>query len=82
MKTDIDLFSRMYLACQHSDGDLHNFFAHENHSWPPELAENNELRIGNKANLFEPLEAMYERPGEMPSVDCVIFNGADGDVNL
>ena len=33
MKTDIDLFSNMYIACQHRDGDLDNFFAHKNHTW-------------------------------------------------
>ena len=70
-------FSRMYIAYQQRDGDLDNSFAHEKNSWPPALAENNELRIGNKADLMESLEAMCEKPGEMPSVDCVI---PDGDV--
>ena len=58
MKTDIDLFLRMYIAFQYRDGDC---FTHENHSWPPALAENNELRRGNKADFMESVEAISLR---------------------
>ena len=44
MNTDIDLFSRIYIACQCRDGDLDNFFAHENDSWPPALAKNKDAQ--------------------------------------
>ena len=43
---------------------------------PSATAESNELRMGNEADLLEPLEVMCEKPGEMPSVDCVILDGA------
>ena len=41
---------------------------------PPAIAENNELRIGNEADLLEPLEVMCEKPGEMPSM---VFMGKE-----
>jgi len=41
MKNDVQLFSRMHIACQSRVGDLDSFFEHENHPWPPPLAEKN-----------------------------------------
>lgn len=66
----------MYIACQNRDGDLDNFFAHENQSWPPALAENNEMRLGSKADLLEPLEKLCCKPHVHPDVDCIIIDGA------
>ncbi|KAH3875540.1 hypothetical protein DPMN_038808 [Dreissena polymorpha] len=34
MKSDIQLFPRMYISCHMRDGDLGTFFEHENHAWP------------------------------------------------
>ena len=39
-KEDLELFSHLYISCQTRDVDLDNFFEHENHAWPPSLAEN------------------------------------------
>ena len=51
-KEDLELFSQLYISCQTRGADLTNFFEHENHSWPPSLAENNcDMRHGNKADL-------------------------------
>ena len=37
---DVSLFSRLYIASQTRDSDMDDFFAHENHPWPPSLASN------------------------------------------
>jgi hypothetical protein len=37
LKTDCALFSRLYIACQIRDGNLEDFFKHENQTWPPSL---------------------------------------------
>ena len=37
---DDSLFSRLYIASQTRDSDMDDFFAHENHPWPPSLASN------------------------------------------
>ena len=33
LKTDVQLFSRMYISCQAIGGDRDTFFEHENHAW-------------------------------------------------
>ena len=35
VKSDCSLFSRLYIACQTRDGDLDQFFCHENQAAPP-----------------------------------------------
>ena len=37
-KNDMDLFSRLYIGCQNQDGDLEEFFQHENQACPPALS--------------------------------------------
>ena len=76
MKTDVQLFSRMYIACQSRDGDLDTFFEHENHPWPPSLAEQNRPRSGNKSELVTCLEATVEQQTECPDVELRILDGA------
>ena len=39
LKNDCALFSRLYIACQSRDGNLEEFFKHENQSFPPPLAQ-------------------------------------------
>jgi hypothetical protein len=76
MKSDLDLFSRMYISCQVREGDLEAFFEHENHAWPPSLAENNMMRLGNKSDLMRCLEGLVQYPQETPRVDTKIIDGA------
>ena len=52
LKSDCDLFSRLYIACQTRDGDLDEFYAHENHSHPPALSQGRKLRFGTKSDLI------------------------------
>ncbi len=37
LKSDCGLFSRLYISCQTRDGDMDNFFPHENQAAPPAL---------------------------------------------
>ena len=76
MKSDLHLFSRMYISCQVREGDLEAFFEHENHAWPPSLAENNMMRLGNKSDLMRCLEGLVQYPQETPRVDTKIIDGA------
>jgi len=39
MKRDCSLFSRMYISCRNRDGDLDEFFRHENQGCPPPLSD-------------------------------------------
>ena len=48
LKNDCHLFSRLYISCQIRDGDLDQFFPHENQSAPPSLSVGGKLRNGKK----------------------------------
>ena len=39
-------------ACQSRDGDLNEFFRHENHPYPPALTNLGALRFGSKSDLL------------------------------
>lgn len=51
VKQDMVLFSRLYIACQTRDGNLDEFFRHENQSCPPALSDGGGLRLGQKSDL-------------------------------
>lgn len=53
LTNNCSLFSRLHIACQSRDGDLDNFFKHENQPWPPSLSKLGELRTGKKADLLD-----------------------------
>lgn len=57
LKSDCNLFYRLYVTCQNRDGDLDRFFAHENSSTPPSLSQGGMLRTANKAELLTCLES-------------------------
>ena len=78
LKKSCQLFSQLYIASQVRDGDLDEFFRHENSSCPPALSKDNNVRSGTKADL---LHCLLESRGILSSdntisVDCVILDGA------
>ena len=76
LKSDCALFSRLYIACQTRDGDLDNFFKHENHAYPSSLSQMGKLRFGTKADLTDCLEKVCTSKGEAPVIDVIILDGA------
>ena len=76
MKSDCNLFSRLYLACQARDGDVDQFFSHENHACPPSLSKRGKLRLGSKADLMPCLEVETAAPEASPRVDSKFLDGA------
>jgi len=56
MKSNRNLFSRLYVACQVRDGNLEEFFCHENQSCPPSLSDRGILRLGKKSDIVTCLE--------------------------
>jgi hypothetical protein len=56
LKTDVSLFSRLYIVAQHRECDMTAFFSHENHPFPPSLSDNGKLRQGNKSELIRCLD--------------------------
>ena len=50
--SDHYLFSRLYIASQQRDGDLEEFFKHENQPYPRSLSEFGNLRFGKMSDLI------------------------------
>lgn len=78
LKTDCELFSRLYVACQSRDGNLEEFFRHENHPYPPALSNLGALRFGSKSDL---LSCVCSDAQSMPDLsgivaDAMIVDGA------
>ena len=44
LKNDVALFSRFYIGYQARDGNLEEFFGHENQACPPALSDGESLR--------------------------------------
>ena len=54
-RNDVALFSRHYIGCQTRDGNLEEFFRHENQACPPALSDGESLRLGTKSDLLKML---------------------------
>ena len=79
LKSDVSLFSRLYIACQSRDGNLDEIFRHENQACPPSLSQHGKLRSGNKADLLHCLENSIEQNDNLPSLphpDVIVLDGA------
>ena len=76
--TDCELFSRLYIACQSRDGNLDDFFKHENHPYPPSLSVNGDLRYGTKSDLLDCLCCNAQNTTDLSNIaaEAVIFDGA------
>lgn len=63
------------MACQTRDGDLRQFFVHENQAAPPSLSLQGTFRSGTKADL-SCLELDEMQPTATPCVDAKVLDGA------
>ena len=70
------MFSRLFIGCQTREGNLEEFFSHENQSFPPSLSQNGTLRPGNKSDLLKCLEKVHPSSSEVPATDAVILDGS------
>ena len=63
----------LYIVCQTRDGNLEEFFNHENQSTPPSLSTMGLIRIGHKSDLLPCLET--GTLSEPPVIDVKILDG-------
>lgn len=75
LTSDRFLFSRLYIASQQRDGDLEEFFMHENQPYPPSLSEFGSLRFGKKSDLLACINKVSSAPHPQ-SCDVKVFDGA------
>ena len=52
LKSDCRLFSRLHIACQAREGNLEEFFKHENSSSPPALSCHGQMCTGQNSELI------------------------------
>ena len=56
---------------------MDTFFSHENHAWPPSLAENGHMRTPeNKSDILSQLETLGELHVLPPDVNVKVVDGA------
>lgn len=61
LKSDVQLFSNLFIISANRDLDLNEFFSFENHNFPPSISINGLLRTGDKAALLKCLPKPNER---------------------
>jgi len=76
IKNDRELFARLYIGCQTMDGNLEEFFRHENQACPPALSDGGSLYTGTKSDLLTCLEEVSDAKTETPVTTCVVLDGA------
>ena len=76
LKSDCDLFARMYIGCQVREGDMTMFFKHENRKYPPSISDFGELKLPVKSDLLDCLDLLVPSTKTSPLVDVKIFDGA------
>ena len=68
------MFARLYIAYQAREGNLQEFFRHENHGSPPSLSCPGKMRSGRKSELVQLLET--STTVECRDVDVKVFDAA------
>jgi len=79
-RNDARLFARLYVSCQKREGNLTEFFRHENQPYPPSLADaDGGMRHGNKADMLSVLSKLSPEQNPdtpAPQVSSVVYDGA------
>ena len=76
MKSDVELFSQLYVSCQMAVSNLEDFFQHENQAWPPVLSNGGRLPLGTKSDILRCLEDLSPSQTKTPDATCIVFDGA------
>ncbi|KAL7373698.1 hypothetical protein ABVT39_012891 [Epinephelus coioides] len=66
----------LYVSCQTHDGNLDQFFSHENQEAPPSLSQGGKIRLGTKADLLHCMMTDDTDSKRAPVVDAVFLDGA------
>jgi len=75
LKSDCNLFGHLYIASKFRDGNLEEFFSHENHPWPPALSVQGKLNLPNKKSELLHLLDKGSSPQVPSYFHCKIFDG-------
>ena len=78
LKQNCSLFAQLYVSCQVREGDLDNFFSHENQNFPPSISQQGMLRSCQKSELLTCVENLITTPQQLeaPKVQVKLIDGA------
>ncbi|KAG1681086.1 Atrial natriuretic peptide receptor 2 [Nymphon striatum] len=78
LKNNAKLFSWLYISCQTKDGNLDDFFRHENQACPPALSDGWSLHLGTKSDLLTCFEEIADARSEAPTTTTtsIVIDGA------
>ena len=76
LKQDCQLYSNLYVACQNREGDLEEFFAYENHAYPPSLSIYGEMHSTDKSDTIKIPENVVETSSVKPDFTAEVLDGA------
>ena len=76
LKTNGNLFSRLYIPCQARQCNLNSFFEHENQACPPSISDMGQLRQGSKSDLMECLTKSSQPASIHLAIDANVLDGA------
>ena len=65
LKENCSLFAQLYVACHVREGDLDNFFAHENQNFPPSISQQGKLRSCQKSDILTCIEKLITTPQQL-----------------
>ena len=75
-KNNVQLFTWLYISCQTRDGNLDEFFRHENQACPPALSDGWSLRLGTKSDLLACFQEIADERSEAPPTTSLVIDGA------
>ena len=76
LKSNRNLFSRLFVASKFRDGNLNYYFSHKYQPCPPSLSARGKLKLGTKSDIVRCLEGAPEKQDDItPSVDVVMLDG-------
>ena len=71
------MYENLYVTCQSREGDLDNFFAHENHAFPVSLSEYGKLRKAtSKSHFLQCMVSLADVTYDVPDVSMKVIDGA------
>ncbi len=76
LKSDVGLFSQLYIGCHTREGNLEEFFCHENQAYPPSLSDGKDLYLSTKSDLLTCFNDLSEAQSEAPAASSLVLDGA------
>ena len=74
LKSDRNIFSRLFVASQFRDGNLNDYFSHKNQRCPTSRSARGKLKLGTKSDSVRCVEDAPEKQDDItPSVDVVML---------